>query len=347
MNLGHELLVERVEEAERLLIREFFEEPSPRKRWSPEKHYWTTGVGSSEAHARFLAYLIRSAGGSAGFLSFAELISGPPARGGDVYFLLFSQGLSSNATLVLNAIDRPGQTTLFTAESVRGLMESGKEGRARRLAAWIEKGMLVEAFPIAKEYTVLLRVIGPLCGYGTALRWLFPPAHSLLPCFPSRKEMETAFAKIQHFSIREEFSLWVDEWIAGADCLVLDSLIDYPQNLAYKRMEGIFRDATVFRDAFQFAHGPFQIALGSRKAQWVLGKQGDGRAELAERIQALCTENGIICRQFEPVLHEPYAIFEYEALFNRLLIQALERVKPDQIDWPGKGRDGLLYDWES
>jgi len=334
---GHDLLAERIDQAGPVLLEYLGSETHIGKGWSRDHHYWTTGVGSSEAHARFLASRIRRAGGSAGFIGYAEWLAGGEKPGREGELLVFSQGLSANAMLVMDHRGGADSTTLFTAETTDALRKRGKDKRADWLTKGLANGLTVVNFPLQNEYEILLRVIGPLAGYAAALKWLRAEAPV--------SRLESAFRRIEALSASGDVEEWVDTWLSGAEVLLLDATLDYFQNLAYKRMEGIFREATVFREAFQFGHGPFQLAVESPRPQWILGPEGEAEAELRKRVGKLCKRRQLRCLNWSPILEAPYSIFEYEMFSNRILAAAIRRTPADQRHWPGQGEDGELYDW--
>ena len=303
--------------------------------------YVTTGIGSSEAHARYLATLInRSDRATAEFRSLLELAQGS-ARLAGRHLVMFSQGLSPNAALVLKRLYDAVGTTVFTAATAENLRRDGKHARAEALAGVLERGATVESFPLKDEYTILLRVVGPLCGY-VALARCLDAAGWLDEDVPD----ETVFqaAAQQALDLAKSDSVWAKAWRAGVELTFADATFQYAQNLAYKRVEGIFQPQPVIRDLLQYSHGPFQQAMtGQAPAQWLLAAAGtEPWTHLAAPLFAR-PPGGF--RLLRSPLAEPFAIWFYEIFLNHLTVTVARRLDQtiDQLNWPGKGKDGELY----
>jgi creatinine amidohydrolase len=73
--------------------------------------------------------------------------------------------------------------------------------------------------------------------------------------------------------------------------------------------------------------------------------QGDSTvdAELVRRSVGMMQDVGLDAYVIHVNAPPLYSIFGFEAAFNRLVFAVLQRLGIDQINWPGKGRDDLLY----
>src|SRR5262249_58617891 len=113
----------------------------------------TTGIGSSEAHARLLAHLVAEHTAlPARFLPPSALLVPVPGCAEDA-LVVFSQGLSPNAQLALAHAARWRRVVAATAVTDAG-----------RLAALRARGVTVVPFAGEGEFGTLVRVIGPLPG---------------------------------------------------------------------------------------------------------------------------------------------------------------------------------------
>lgn len=125
-----------------------------------------TGLGSSEAHARYLVWLLnRFTDIPAEFLPTGALLSPEPGHYRDRTLVVFSQGLSAHARIALSRRSDFASTVLFTAASLEGLRRSGKQDREDCLQALLTEGAEVIRFPLEDEYTLLIRVVGPALGF--------------------------------------------------------------------------------------------------------------------------------------------------------------------------------------
>src|SRR5262249_30307536 len=119
----------------------------------------TTGIGSSEAHARLLASLVAErTRRPARFVPASALVAPDAAPAGRVR-LVWSHGLSPTAQLVLADAARWPRVVLATAVT-----------EPDRLAPLRARGVAVASFAGEDEFGTLVRVTGPLAGYLCAMR---------------------------------------------------------------------------------------------------------------------------------------------------------------------------------
>jgi creatinine amidohydrolase len=129
----------------------------------------------------------------------------------------------------------------------------------------------------------------------------------------------------------------------GFNLVAAAPISDFAQNLACKFMEGVFWPCPAVSDFLQFAHGPFQQMTAHPHPTLIL--QGDSpiEAELVGRSLAMLRNVGLdafVLRVEAPPL---LSIFAFEAALNRLTFDLITHFGIDQVNWPGKGRDDLLY----
>ena len=108
-------------------------------------------------------------------------------------------------------------------------------------------------------------------------------------------------------------------------------------------MEGLFWPCPLISDFLQFAHGPFQQMAKHRHPVIILQGDSPVEAELVRRSVGMLRDVGL--EAYVIPVHAPplYSIFGFEVALNRLVFAALQRFGIDQVNWPGKGRDDLLY----
>ena len=302
--------------------------PSPQ----PPFPWIVTGIGSSEAHARFLCSLVdRIAPGAATFAhpsSFAVLI--PAASEGSL--IVFSQGLSANARIALSHRSSFRKTVVFTAKGQGETPFTGTEIQFVRCAE-------------ADEFTILLRVIGPMVTFLTAWQWL----HSVCPAAsppPGLPEIDGIFSAADEISHETIDSLAAD-LISGVEFNFIGPVSDYPQNLGFKRVEGLFLPEPVRRDILQAAHGPLQQNHAMPCAQWIFTSASAAESALAAHLLPMFQRLGAPIRIIASPVPEPASVFYFEALLNRILAAAIHSSSHSQFDWPGKGKDQEGYQLES
>ena len=309
-----------------------------------------TGLGSSEAHARYLVWLLnRFTDIPAEFLPTGALLSPELGSYRDRTLVVFSQGLSAHARIALSRRSDFASTVLFTAASLEGLRRSGKQDREDCLQALLTEGAEVIRFPLEDEYTLLIRVVGPALGFLAARIWVGAFAGNTLPGDPQTVGAEAAAA------FRGGWDAGRQAWPRmepaafgqGFALLVSPDLSEYLQNLVFKFVEGLFHPAPDLQELLQFAHGPFQQLTASPRPVVVLHRTGDLEGEQLRRIRALCRTASLECHATVSglVSRTDLLVFEAEGLFAEPLLQGVEHEGIDQVSWPGRGWDGPLYDY--
>ena len=289
----------------------------------------TTGIGSSAAHARLLAYLLAAGGLRARFRPLSAFAG---ARGGeDGLLVVFSQGLSPNARLALEA---PGRR--------RALLVTAASAAA---ASTVRPGLLVRRFPGEDEYGTLLRVTGPACGIVAAIalareilaaagaRDAIPPANVDDVCRAMDEAARRALEATGAAGLPDDVA-----FLASGDYAELAG------NLPAKILEGTFRPLPPVFDLLETAHGPFQQARG-REVTWLAlaRREAGAERELLARLRAMLDPSLHRLVELESRLPAPWALLEHEAAVNALVLRDIETRRIDQVRWPGRGADHPLY----
>lgn len=309
-----------------------------------------TGLGSSEAHARYLVWLLnRFTDIPAEFLPTGALLSHGPVSCRDRTLVVFSQGLSAHARIALSRRGDFASTVLFTAASLEGLHRSGKNDRADCLQALLSEGAEVIRFPLEDEYTLLIRVVGPALGFLAARLWVGAFAGSALPGDPMTVGAAAAAAYRGGWEAGRQTWPRMDPAVFGQGfaLLVSPDLSGYLQNAVFKFVEGLFRPAPDLQELLQFAHGPFQQLAACPRPVVVLHRTGDLEGEQLRRIRELCRVASLECHATVSglVSRADLLVFEAEGLFAEPLLQGVEHEGVDQVCWPGRGWDGPLYEY--
>lgn len=343
--LGHSILKTRLEQCP-ALIKNMLDHPIKLSSYKTfdSSYFVVTGTGSSEAHAKFFVYLINQYTQS--FAEFKWLSTFSENTINDAQnktLVIFSQGLSPNSHLAFACSDDFRHTILFTSTTIKGLNQAGKIGLVKILQQLLDRGNEVIYFPIEDEYTVLIRLIGPLAGYLACLQFInhFSPG-CLPPCEATQllKCLENAKLQAKEAPIQAILS----EGRKGIQILSCSPFSEFGQNLAYKFLEGFYWQMPALWDYLQFSHGPFQ--------KWQLNK------ELIIILHGnTCTEEDYLNRTLKMLgsksnqvwiiksdLPICYRILQYEMVLNHLLMLLLSELNIDQINWPGKGLDYPLYE---
>lgn len=344
--LGHDLLAGRVERVPQL-IRDMPATPFVAKRPATTrmKRVVATGIGSSEAQARYFVWLLNSFTGiPARFVPLASFVEpfGPTAA--DQTLVVFSQGLSSNASFALSQFGSFAHTVVFTSATEVGQRAAGKPDRADLLVHLEKAGAEIVPFPIEDEYTILIRIIGPACGFVAAHRFVEALPGSLLAPLASHVDTLLAFAGSPVASeLAGDLENRATDWKTGGVVLLPAPSVEFSQNLACKFVEGFFWSAPALVEPMQLAHGAFQQLAAAPRPVWIFQGPSVFDAELAGRAGEMLGSIGI-----KPlVIHFPFcptlSPIALELLLNPVFGGLIRRFGIDQVKWPGKGLDGPIY----
>lgn len=342
--LGHALLAERLAQIPAVLAEMIARGPAPLKPATlAAPRFIITGTGSSEAHARYLAMLLNLyTGRAATYLPLSGFVDWHRDAFAGKTLVVFSQGVSPNAQIALQRRSDFAHCVLFTATTPAAALAAGKRDRAALLQSILDAGGELIEFPLAEEYTTLIRFVGPLAGYLAALqftsqlagcRFPAPAAGTILPLLAEPAPADLLDAMIR---LPSAFS-------QGFNIVTAAPISDFAQNLACKFMEGVFWPCPPISDFLQFAHGPFQQMNAHPKPVIILQGDSTVEAELVDRSVRMLREVGLsafVVRVNAPPL---YSIFGFEAALNALVFAVMRHLRVDQVNWPGKGRDDLLY----
>jgi fructoselysine-6-P-deglycase FrlB-like protein len=342
--LGHQLLAERLASIPATLEAMLAHGAAPLSaRTLASSRFVVTGTGSSEAHARYLATLINlHTDRAAAYLPLSGFVEPAPGAFAGKTLVVFSQGVSPNAQIALRRRREFAHLVLFTAANPASARAAGKPDRAALLQAVLDEGGALIEFPLAEEYTTLIRFVGPLAGYLAALQFAAALPGSRVR-LPERATLAALLATRAPQDLREAMLRLPSAWSGGFNLVTAAPISDFSQNLACKFMEGVFWPCPPISDFLQFAHGPFQQMNAAPKPVIFLQGGAAAEAELVDRSVRMLQEVGLAAFVVKVDASPLYSIFGYEAALNDLVFTVLRHLRINQVDWPGKGRDDLLY----
>ncbi|MGZ0654226.1 hypothetical protein ACWPKS_01340 [Coraliomargarita sp. W4R72] len=337
---GLEILAQRIEEVPQWLqqtLGKAFPEPFPA---GQVRQVVTTGIGSSEAAAKYLSALLnRIPAVHSEYLPTAAFYGELPAATEQKHLIVFTQGLSPNAQIVLERIDHFAGLTLVTSSTPEGQRNAGKLDRAALLESLDRAGATILTHPMEDEFEILPRIIGPIC----ALLVAWQIAQSIQP--------NESAAQVQgHLHCVWEAELPADkilnqcaqELLIGTDFYFTNSSSLYAQNLSAKVLETAFCAPPRVRDVLDYSHGPFQAERVSPKHRWIFTSEAPAEVDLLDRLRPLLERINAPTIVRSPV-PEPFAIFYYERFLNAVVLRAAKLSGQDLIDWPGQSEDGEGY----
>lgn len=297
-----------------------------------------TGIGSSEAHGKYLVSLWNQwVAPQATFIPLTQIhqassrLTLPP-------LLLISQGLSSNTFGVLDRLDHEN-VAVMTAISP----ETDHSEKSRHMARLKAKSAPIIPFFPDDEYQTLIRIAGPYVGYLACLNVV----DQLSPSF--KLNLQRDLQVVSSLDAYAPPDALVDVLLKHKSLCLVGSypLLDYSQNLVYKVIEGLFFRPPYVQDVLQMAHGPFQNLAYQREKEGVvtgvIAFVSD--SEHMPYYQALQNMLGddyplwLIPLQSRPECQ----ILEAELYMNGLLKALIPKLGIDQVSWPGKDRQHMVY----
>lgn len=309
----------------------------------------TTGIGSSAAHARYLAHLLsHDLGLPARFSAPGVHVVAPPTRARDELLVVFSQGLSPNARFALSHARAWRRVVLVTATPEDGGSRPDAEEKRRLLARLADAGACIIRTPGVDEYGTLLRVVGPLVGYAAALRLAraLAPRGAALPAAlaASPHEIRAALDASIHRAaeIAREAELPApDEALAF---VALGVTAEISGNLPLKVLEGWRRPAPPVWDLLHLTHGPWQELAPRRAVLLALAHSGAAaEGEVLAHAESLLEAGRHRLVRLDATLPAPLSIFEHEMLVNALVLRGIEAGGPDPARFAGSDGESALY----
>ena len=342
--LGHALLAERLAGIPATLAAMLARGSAPLSpRTLAATRFIVTGTGSSEAHARYLTMLLNLyTERAATYLPLSGFVEPAPGAFAGKTLVVFSQGVSPNAQIALHRHRDFAHLVLFTSTTPAAARAAGKPGRATLLQNLLNAGHDLVEFPLAEEYTTLIRLVGPLAGYLAALQFAtrLPDCRATLP---APAQLASLLAAKAPPDLLDAMLSQPAAWAAGFNLVTAAPISDFSQNLACKFMEGLFWPCPPISDFLQFAHGPFQQMNAAPKPVIFLQGGGAAEAEMVSRSVRMLHAVGLPAFVLKADAPPLYSIFAYEAALNDLVLAVMRQLSINQVEWPGKGRDDLLY----
>ncbi len=342
--LGHRLLEQRVAQIPEVLRGMISHGPASLKPASLQSvRFVITGTGSSEAHARYLSMLLNLyCDRAATYIPLSGFTTANRQAFAGKTLVVFSQGVSPNAQIAINRRSDFLHTILFTATNPDTALRAGKPDRADLLQLLLDEGGDLIEFPLAEEYTTLIRFVGPMAGYLAALQFAaqFPGCQDLMP---TSAQILPLVGVSPPADLLDAMLTRPGAFSQGFNLVTAAPISDFAQNLACKFMEGLYWPCPLISDFLQFAHGPFQQMNAHPKPVVILQGNNPMEAELVQRSVLMLRDVGLGAYVVHVDAPPLYSIFGFEAALNRLILPVMSRLQINQVQWPGKGRDDLLY----
>jgi 3,4-dihydroxy 2-butanone 4-phosphate synthase/GTP cyclohydrolase II len=292
-----------------------------------------TGIGSSEAHAKYLVYLMRSLGWS---IRFVEAVGQDICEQYD-RLIVFTQGLSPNISI---PIERFGYQNIILITSYTEDGSDEKRCLYRRIKN--DPSNLIIGYDKETDDNTLIRITGPIVGYIIGLeisRQLDPTA-----TYQRDQIMRIIRDTSKMIKISERF---ITNLVGNRKLLIL---VDPPEkeyiaNIKNKFMEGVFVDV-VISDRLEFAHGVYQMMEYNRMrdVQYSVILICRDDSEQNKKLDILIKNmlGNYPVHQIN-IASSKEAILEIEINVNYIVFQLMQLMMIDQKNWFGKNDQHIMY----
>ena len=284
----------------------------------------TAGIGASEGPARMLARLLADAGLAARFCPIAHLVS--TATPADL-LVVFSQGLSPNARLLLDVAPQYAHRWLVTSVA----LQTATASKQRALQRFLNLEFSCIVAPPTSEPQTLVRMTGPTVAMLIAMRIA---GHLLRDARFTQQLAESPNLYQCHRTFEP-----LDNTPRGI--ITIGLLAEQVHAHRWKLLEALLTGDPPVWDVLQFAHGPLQ-AFHERDLTLLVLERGTGSPLLARLRDTLHPKHHRLIHV--PSLHaDARAFFEHVAAIDALLLQTLQATPRDLFNWPGRHGDAPLY----
>ena len=294
------------------------------------------GIGSSEAHAKYLIYLLNTFKNIP--IEYSTISNFKCSDKKDTGIIIFSQGISPNINIILSNIDYKN-LTLFTS-----VTESNNDINKVKILQDIKKnGGSIINFPKEDEYETLLRLEGPLCGYLAIINSIYDNLNITNSYLKHYQDL--LFVGENTIYCPEE--VYVNDIIKNRRVLILcdSNILYYSKNILNKFIEGLFFEFVHVVDYYDFVHGMYQNLEYNRnynKNTSIIILKSSNDDKIINKIFELLKDNykiWTISSKFE----DKFKIIEFEIVLNYFLTQLCERLDINQISWFGKKNQEIIY----
>tara|TARA_B110000902_G_C14277447_1_gene575423 strand:+ start:100 stop:2277 length:2178 start_codon:yes stop_codon:yes gene_type:complete len=294
---GHHILQERIKNSNQYLQ----QLNVPNLKLDKEISYLVSGIGTSMVHAKYLVKLGIDNGNIMKFILINGINNNVSKRFDKL--IIFSQGLSPHGIKPIKYFNKD-DIILFTAVTF-------KNKNSSKLDVLNNVGTIIN-YPLEDEYDILIRTIGPICGFGI-INKLF---NIMNPELKSYYNIPNEFIK----NILDKQSVTL---------IINYPLTEYSQNLEYKFIEGAFIKTVNIIDELGFAHGYYQNTKKWNSCFIIINNNN-------KNLKDLLIEESL----FEIMSN---SIIEIEHIIDIIILKLIRMGNINQKNWPGKLTQNSIY----
>jgi 3,4-dihydroxy 2-butanone 4-phosphate synthase / GTP cyclohydrolase II len=293
---GHYILQQRIKNSH------FYLSQLQKPNISFENNIWylVSGIGTSESHAKYLVYNSNNKYFNMKFVPINGINKEICNRFDKL--ILFSQGLSPHGIKPINYFKKEN-IILFTSVT-------SKNSNPEKINIYNKAGTIIN-YPLEDEYDILIRTLGPICGFGIIDK-IFNINNSLNSWYIIPND----FIK----DILEKQSITL---------IINYPLTEYYQNLEYKFIEGAFIKTVNVVDQLGFAHGYYQNTECWDSCFILINLNNDN-------INNILKDKSLFTIKSK-------SIIEIEHIINIMILKLVRLANIDQRCWPGKNTQNFIY----
>jgi hypothetical protein len=342
--LGHQLMQTRIDALPQLL-QAYIEQPTAFSVFSAGD-IQISGIGTSQAHSEFLSYLLEKyIQRSSKVIDPLEIMQDASEQVKKIRdnLVVFSQGLSPNTHAAIAALSNARKGFLFTSTSQED--ESPESEKSKLLEQITKSGVETVLFPIANEYELLPRFIGPLLGFAACYKFV---KEGLL------NEQENELRKLdldQFFSSASNFAKSIHAQLSEVDFdnapIHLVATVPFhwtALNLQEKIRECLLPAGGVcLSNITGYDHGRFQHNRAHNGVEFILTRVDRTGVEekLVHNRDNQSKHAGLTTVTVESPYSRDLSIMWFEMVFNYLMLDLVQERQMNLVEWPGKELEAL------
>jgi len=294
-----------------------------------------TGIGSSEAHARYLERMLMKE------YNIRYVNSVDVNKKDYNKLIIFTQGLSPNATIPIERFEYSDIIIITTYTSTPITEKNNVSLKDSVLEKIKTNNNIIINYPKETEDDTLIRITGPYVGYIIGLEIARNMASDFT--YEGKEIME----------ITRETDITIIPYILNnivenrKITIIMDgNEKNYITNIKNKFMEGLFVDVVVC-DGLEFTHGTYQLMEHNRKngilnSVFIINKnESISNKELNKKIYQLLKDKYPI--QLVNIRNDILSILELEMKFNQIVYQLIQMMRINQKNWSGKKDQNQIY----
>ncbi len=302
-------------------------------------HLIVTGIGSSKAHAKYLEQILKNHM-NIHFMSVDDLYRYDIHS--DFKLIIFSQGLSPNTHKLFEMMNYENIILVTAVPISVKLIEN--QAKANIMSRLLDGCCTIINIPGYDENDTLIRITGPFFGF---IACQFIKKYALgfkininVPFDKLRFDVKFADSLIKQISNHAQIQLCV---------LARSPNKDYMDNCLDKMTEGLFIGKPGLCDFTEFVHGHYQSLVACPNPFVIIINSSSNDNNMINRINDMLSKDNKFniweIKLKDDYYSNEYQILELEYVFNLFVHYMMCNLAIDQVTWPGKSTQYLLYDY--